>query len=269
MRSSQRQLTQSCARRESLPPSLSVWAHSCSSAATPTTHKADKKIQTALQAAIDYRSIGDAESDAAAQKKLDEAAQDQNGSPATRRSLRPCAGNWRSIRLESSMRRIDHSELELSRVAFDLGQLAVQLDAGSVMVSGFGKYDPAPVQKTIAQQIADAQGSPDKPTWEFQSLQMPTIDATNQTIAKLQGELAKLTEQVQTLTTHAQAVLKDAEAAAKSADEKKGREAVDEFKRATMLRKTQASCSRRSKRPTRRWFRSNAIWRLRRDSLRC
>lgn len=198
----------------------------------------DRKIQAGLQEAVDLRSVRSAESDELARKQLDVASKDVNASPAARAQLASMRGQMHVDLAQALMREIDRSELELSRVAFDLGQLAMQLETGSVMVTGYAKYDPAAVQKTIAQQIVDAQGGPDKLTWEFQSLQMPTIEAAKQSITRLEADLAKLNEQAQTLTAQRDAALKDAEAAAKSSDEKKGRESVEEFKRATMLRKT-------------------------------
>jgi hypothetical protein len=68
-------------------------------------------------------------------------------------------------------------------------------------------------------------------------MQLPTLEATRQTIAQLEGELQTLQEQVQTLTVQRDSALKDAEQAHRSSEDKQGQEAVDEFRRATMLRK--------------------------------
>ncbi|MBC8105209.1 MAG: hypothetical protein H7Z14_01350 [Anaerolineae bacterium] len=236
MRSNQRQLTHSALTRISTAVAIGLGVFAIGGCDTDA-NQADKKIRAGIQQAIDHRSVHSPESDQLADKTLKEASQDSNGSPATRAQLAAMRGQMNVDFALDLMRKIDRSELELSRVQFDLGQVAFQLDAGSSMVSGYGKYDPAASQKIIAQQIVDAQGGPDKPTWEFQTLQMPTIEATKQNIAALEADLAKLTEQVQTLTTQRDAVLRDAEAAGKSADEKQGRESVEEFKRATMLRK--------------------------------
>lgn len=197
----------------------------------------DRTVRTHVQEAIDLRAVHSKEANEQAQKKLDELSTNNNAAPATRAQLAAMRGQMRVDAALDLMRDIDRKELELTRVAFDLNQLAVQLDAGSTVINGFKKFDPAPQQQSIAQQITAAQGGPDKLTWEFQGLQLPTIEGTRQNIAKYEADIQKLQEQVQTLTTQRDAAMKDAEAAQKSSDEKKGREAVDEFRRATMLRK--------------------------------
>ena len=137
----------------------------------------DREVRAQVQQAIDLRAVHSREADEEARKKLDELSANNTAAPATRTQLASMRGQMHIDLAQQAMREIDRKELKLSRVAFDLEQLAVQLDAGSTVINGFNKFDPAEAHRAIAQQITDAQGGPEKLTWEFQGMQMPTMEA--------------------------------------------------------------------------------------------
>src|SRR5262249_38837735 len=153
-----------------------------------------------LDEAVADRSVGTEQSTKDAQQKLEAVAKETGGSSGARAQLAATRAQLLVDAALDIIRKIDQEELKLARTSFNLTQLAVQLDAGSVMVTGYSKYDPKVAREQIEQEIAAAQGGPEKPTWEYEGSQLPTIAAVKQKISELESSLAKLQDEAKSLS---------------------------------------------------------------------
>jgi hypothetical protein len=133
---------------------------------------------------------------------------------------------------------IERKEMELRRVVFEITQLAVQIRASGSAADGYRQFDPKAAREKIAEKIAEAQGGPGKPTWfTHGNSTIPTLSAIKQDVSRLEGEITQLQEQIKNVTSQRDAFMDDAEKASAQAEQLKGREAVDVFKKSSDLRK--------------------------------
>ena len=97
------------------------------------------------------------------------------------------------------LRDADRKELAASQIALQIAALGAQLGNSATLVQGYQKLDPGPAKKTIDQKIVDTKGGPDKPTWTVMDqlkINMTSLNAAQQEISRIQGEIAKRQTQI-------------------------------------------------------------------------
>ena len=200
----------------------------------------DRKASAAFKEAIAERHIGGEAGNDAAKKALEPIASDADLTGVNKAHANAMLAEIDADAAVELIRKVDRQEMELSRVAFELSQLGVQLDVGALLVTDYSQYDPKPVVEKIQMQLTSAQGADGSPTWEHEGVTLPTLDGVNKTIAQLEGDIAKLQEQVSGLTQQREAALKEAGEAQDASDAAKGQDAVEKFKTASAARKKAA-----------------------------
>jgi hypothetical protein len=198
-------------------------------------NEADKQTRADLTEAQQKTSEGDT---VTANAKLTSAAGNAAASAGLRASAKASLAQAEFEAGQNIVAKIDMMERDLSRVAFEIGQLANQIRISSAEVTSSREYDPKPAKDAINSAIADAQGGPDKPAWFTQgNAVLPTLTAANDQVVKLQADLSQKQDQVKNLTQQRGVLLDQAEQATAQVDQLKGNQALDVFKRASDLRR--------------------------------
>ncbi|HEY7086899.1 MAG TPA: hypothetical protein VH518_02350 [Tepidisphaeraceae bacterium] len=204
---------------------------------------ADRKVREALRAAQDTAAAaapseeGD-QARANARKLLETAAANTDASLGMRATAKAALAQSEFDAANRIIREIDRKEMELSRVAWETTQLALQVHTSGSAIAGYKLFDPKTVREAIATRIAEAQGGPDKPAWfTHGGATIPTLSAVKQDIARLEGEISQVQEQIKSLSDQRSHLLDDAEQAAAQADQQKGEAAVEIFKKSSDLRR--------------------------------
>jgi hypothetical protein len=200
----------------------------------------DRQVRNAIAESIQLRGIGGAENEKKAKESLEAAARSTDASAASRAQSKALLAQVHLDAAREIIRQIDQKELELARTGFEVGQLATQLDSGAILLTDYRQYDPAPLRAKLTEMISAAQGAPDKPTWDYQGKTMPTIAATRQRISELETQLATLQSQARSMEEQRNGLLTEAESAAQSSESLKGQKSVEEFRRASELRRKAA-----------------------------
>jgi hypothetical protein len=199
---------------------------------------ADKKVRATIAEARMEAAAGTPEASRKAIQLLSTAASTEGASDGM---LAIAKAAHAQAELEQANRLIidiERKEIELRRVAFEILQLAVQIRASGSSASGYRQFNPNPAREQIAAKIAEAQGGAGKAAWfTHGDSTIPTLSAVKQDISRLEGEISQLQEQIKNVTAQRTALIDDAEKAAAESEQRKGREAVDIFKKASDLRK--------------------------------
>lgn len=200
--------------------------------------QADKRVQENLRSATEITLSGESGAADASRKLLETAVTETEASPAMKAIANASLGHASLESALSTIDKIDRAELDLARLGWEITQLAQQVRTGGSAVLGYRKFDPKAARDAIAAKIAEAQGGPGKAAWfTHDSATIPTLSAVTQDISRIEGELAQLQEQVKTLTDQRNKLLEDAQNAAAQADQLKGEQAVEVFKKSSQLRR--------------------------------
>ncbi|MBV8780524.1 MAG: hypothetical protein JO353_03935 [Phycisphaerae bacterium] len=213
---------------------LSVGLFGCD---TPE-HQADKKIQDGLAAAEAQADGGDPAGVAKARTVYEQASAMTGLSAETRSTAKALLAQTEVESASIKIQQIDEDITAMNQLLDQIGNLARQVDRTHQDTKAFDKYDPKPAKDAIAASIAAIQGSADKPTWiNDNGASIPSLAAVTQDISRLEGLIAQQHDQEKSLTDRRNQSLTDAEAAARSADASKSQQSVDEYTRASSLRK--------------------------------
>ncbi len=200
-----------------------------------------RTVRKGVEQAVFDAGIPDDAHQSAAGTSLENIAKSSSTSPAAKSQAAAMLAQQRVNVANELIQKIDLAELKLGAVASQVDQLTVQLDSGNTLVTDYSKYDPAPARSQILAQIAEAQGTPEKLTWFTNNgVTIPTLSVVKQTISQQQSDLAKLEDEAKSLGDQRKVLLTEADAAAQSADSTKGDQSVNEFKRASDLKKKAA-----------------------------
>jgi hypothetical protein len=198
--------------------------------------QADRQVQRDLAEARQILAEGgDVDT---AQRKLEDAAGNEAAS-ASVRAAADAALAQRELELAHDLTgRINRLELDLSRIVWEIKQLAYQVHSSGSSVAGYQKFDPKPDRDAIAAKVVEAQGGPGKLTWSPDgNTQVPTLSAIKQEISRIEGEISQRQDQVKNLHEQRSRLLDSAEQASSQAEQLKGERAVEVFKRSSDLRK--------------------------------
>jgi hypothetical protein len=220
----------------------SLFLTGCDTAANQEDQKVQADVATAVSTIDAGNAIGASDQQqqqaVTATKALETASADAATTPMTRAYAKNALALAEQNTASKTMRQIDLDDASLHQLIFEIGQLAQQVDASRAIAAGYAKYDPKPAQDAIAADIAAAQGGPDKPLWiEQDGSSMPSLSAVTQTISQLQTQLAKQADDLKSLQDQRTQVLDEADQADKSSEISKGQASVDDFTRASNLRK--------------------------------
>ncbi|HVT90096.1 MAG TPA: hypothetical protein VHD56_14680 [Tepidisphaeraceae bacterium] len=198
-------------------------------------HQADKKVQSDLSEARQFALSQDA---AQEHSKLEEAAGNTDASPGVHAQAKAALAEAEFEVGRNTAAKIGRADVTLARTLWEISQLADQIRAGNMSVAGYRKYDPKPAREAIAARIEQAAGGADKPAWfTHDHSTIPTLDAANKEIARLQGELTQRNEQLTNLTQQRTRLMDEAEQSLAQSDQLKGDKAIEPFKHASDLRK--------------------------------
>jgi hypothetical protein len=212
----------------------SFWIAGCD---TPA-NQSDRQVQADVATAQAVLGSGDAASTAKARKMLEQAASVSDVEPLTRAYAKSSLAQVEQNVAAGQIRTIEYDNARLHQLAWEIGQLAQQVDASRTLGASYDKYDPKAAQAAIAADIAAAQGDADHLVWVKQdNSSIPSLFAVNQTIKQLGDQIDKQGQDLKSLQDQRTQVLDEADAADKSSEISKGSESVDDFKRAADLRK--------------------------------
>jgi hypothetical protein len=199
-------------------------------------NEADKHVRQQLSDARVDAATGQVD---AARQKREEAAKDGAASGGVRAAAKAAVAQDQLAIADELSSRIERSELEVVRLVSEISALTEQIRSGGTMATGYKQLDPKPALDKIAADIAAAEGGADKPAWftNDRGATIPTLAAVKQQLAQLETQINAQQEQINTLTQQRQRVLDDAEKAAADADQLKGSDAVEAFKKGSDLRK--------------------------------
>ncbi|MGH7176016.1 MAG: hypothetical protein ACREJC_01430, partial [Tepidisphaeraceae bacterium] len=198
-------------------------------------HDADKKVQADVERGRELTAQATPDTDAQARKLLESAAGNSSASPLSRAQAKAMLAQSHVDAASLTLREIDRGELELARAAFDLSQLASQVNSSAQMVADYRKFDPTGIRAQIQEKVVEAQGGPDKPAWfTHGNSVIPTLSAVKLQVSQTEGEIAKLQDQLAALDTQRNELLKQIEDANQTDP---AQQSVDEYKRTQDLRK--------------------------------
>jgi hypothetical protein len=134
--------------------------------------------------------------------------------------------------------RLEARHADLRRVMWEIEQLALQVEAGGALLASYQLHDPRNAREAIARLVAEAQGADGKTAWSPEgSIQLPTLGAARQEIARLEGEIARKQEEANLLAGQRLALIEQADKLAQQSADTRGSESVELFKQASELRK--------------------------------
>lgn len=201
-------------------------------------NEADKRVISQLQDARRSASTGNPTDFEYARKQLDLAAGDGSVSDGLRAEARAAVGRAEMRTAESYIRQIERLELESARLVSEIAALTEQIRGTSTTVSGYRQFDPKPTLDAIAEKIATAEGGADKPAWISNgTVSIPSLAAVKQELARLDGQVSQKQSEVAALTGQRTTLLDQAEKAIADAEQLKGSQSVEAFKKGSELRK--------------------------------
>lgn len=201
-------------------------------------NEADKRVISQLQDARRHASTGNPTDFEYARKQLDLAAEDGSVSDGLRAEARAAVGRAEMRTAESYIRQIERLELESARLISEIAALTEQIRGTSTTVSGYRQFDPKPTLDAIAEKVATAEGGADKPAWISNgTVSIPSLAAVKQELAKLDGQISQKQSEVAALTGQRTTLLDQAEKAIADAEQLKGSQSVEAFKKGSELRK--------------------------------
>jgi chromosome segregation ATPase len=202
------------------------------------TARADRRAEQAIETSFTERQIGGQAGRQAAHSALQQAAQQQEASPATRAHAKSLLAMSEAESAHHMLREVDRAEVEVVRLAWEIGRLGSQIALSNRLVEGYRLHEPAALREDIAQKVAAARGGPDQLVWiEHDQAQIPTLAAVRQEISRLEGELAQQQQQIEELTQQRTQVVEQAEQVSERLQQLEGRESVEAFAQGSELRK--------------------------------
>ena len=143
------------------------------------------------------------------------------------------------------LRDADRKELEASKIAApaNCGEGPRSNSSATLVQRGYQKLDPQPAKTAIDQKVVETKGGPDKPTWVVSDqlkINATSLNAAEQEVSRIQGEIAKRQAAVNDLDQQRIAALKESDDAQKASDAAKGRESVDLYKKYSDAKKKAA-----------------------------
>ena len=201
-------------------------------------HQADRQVQSDIDAARTAHMRGDSSARAQAQVALEKAASHAGIAAETRVNAKSGLAQVEQESAVDDIQGIDRDTVAAGQLIDQISELAQQIQQTHAATVAYDKYDPKPAHDAIAASIAAVQGDANKPDWiKNGSTSIPSLSAVKQEISRLEGLIATQHDQQKSLEDRRAQVLNDADAASRSSDASKGQQSVDEFKRASDLRK--------------------------------
>jgi hypothetical protein len=141
---------------------------------------------------------------------------------------------------------IEQTQRRIDQLAWEIAQLAGQIQASNQVAVALSQYDPATVGKgqkqsindALKQKVAEVQGSPDKLEWSpTEGTTMPSLAGLAKDQTALQGRIDELQKQIQSLTDQRNALLAKSDDLMQQSGNEKGDKSVDLFKQGADARK--------------------------------
>ena len=192
----------------------------CDAGSSPDAQARDKMNQGRVAAAK-----GDDAGRAAAKSLITGAASVPGVSVAASAQAHAVLGQVQYDTGLEMLRDADRKELEASKIALQIAALGAQLGNSATLVQGYQKLDPQPAKTAIDQKVVETKGGPDKPTWVVSDqlkINATSLNAAEQEVSRIQGEIAKRQAAVNDLDQQRIAALKESDDAQKGLRRRKG-----------------------------------------------
>jgi uncharacterized coiled-coil DUF342 family protein len=201
------------------------------------SHSADTQIRADVVEALNT-------TDRAKAQSILETATDLGGSAASKAQAQSALGQTNLDTGYDLLRQLGRTDLESIRLAWQISQLAGQIQNTNTLASGYLQMDPTSASDEISKRIAEARGGADQAAWfTHDSARIPTLAAVTQDISRLEGEITQIENQIKQLSSKRAAALDESEQSARQAETLEGKPGLDEYKRASDLRKQAADVS--------------------------
>jgi hypothetical protein len=172
------------------------------------------------------------------------AARAQQASPAVRAVAKSAQAHSELTAANEAMARLRVSELQAADLITEIVQLTGQIQTGKVLATGYQKLEPSAAVKNVQEKIAEAQGGQQRSAWiSTPAAQIPTIAATRQEASRLEGQITERQQRIASLQQRRTQTLEESERAAQSAEQAQGEQALEEYRRASNLRREAAVLS--------------------------
>ncbi len=205
--------------------------------------QADRRASTAVrEAAMKGPPAGSIEAQI---QSLNKAVGEAAASSATKAQTRAALAQVEVNAANHLLAQADALDLNVARGVWEMDRLGAQIDWGNKLVAGYRKFDPKPGMDAVTAKKSEAQGSAEAQAWfSHGSATIPTLAAAKAEADRLNGEIAQREKKLADLEAQRRAALDEAEKAARAADASDGKKWVDEYNRATDLRKQAADLLR-------------------------
>ncbi|MEO6437430.1 MAG: hypothetical protein ABIP55_16925, partial [Tepidisphaeraceae bacterium] len=136
---------------------------------------------------------------------------------------------------------IEATNRSIARLIWEIGQLGQKIGQTNGMVTAYGALEPAETRKQVQQHIQGATGGGDAAAWVGEGENaVPTLSAVKQDVAALQDQVGKQQQHIESLKTQQKDVAQAAVKSGQQAETLAGLPAVEQYKKASDLRKQSA-----------------------------